>query len=197
LADIAGKSDLVLSTRTWMERSVANVAFDSFVFGHDVLCTEPIEGEDRGALERGTRSDGITLAVGSMPWRSATVPWIAAQSKRGANYLELDASSDNTGSRLVGHAQFDEVFDLDADDGGLDLVRSVLTDELCGWAVAADERYGPLTLVFEGPETDTNESATHDTAVFVAREVGDDDAFVETMAITIDLVTQLLLATRD
>lgn len=201
MADIAGKSDLVLTTRTWMERSVVDVAFDSFVFGYDVLCTEPGEGEDRGALERGTRSDGITLAVGSMPWRSTAVPWIAAQSKRGDNHLELDAladaSSDNTGSRLVGHTRFDEVFDLDADDDAMDLVRTVLTDELCDWAVEADKRYGPLTVVFDGPEAESNESADHGTAVFVAREVGDDDAFVETMAITIDLVTELLRATTD
>ena len=184
-----------------MKRSVANVAFDSFVFGHDVLCTEPGEGKDSGALERGTRADGITLAVGSMPWRSMAVPWIAVQSKRGRNHLDLDAladaSSDNTGSRLVGHARFDDVFDLDADDGAMDLVRSVLTDELCAWALEADERYGPLTVVFDGPEADSQDSAGHGTTVFVAREVGDDDAFIETMAITIDLVTELLRATGD
>ncbi len=202
MADIAGKSDLVLTTRTWMERTVANVAFDSFIFGHDLLCTEPSEGEDRGALERGTRPDGVTLAVGSMPWRATNVPWIAVQSKRGGNHLELDAladaSSANLGSRLVGHARFDEVFDLDADDDAMELVRSVLTDELCDWAVDADNRHGPLTVVFDGPDDESSNSAEHETAVFVAREVDDDDdAFVETMAVTIDLVTELLRSTQD
>jgi hypothetical protein len=198
LADIAGQSDLVLTSRTSMERSVANVAFDSFIFGPEVLRTEPGEGDVRGGLERGTRFDGITLAVGSMPWNAADVPWIAVQSKRGGNHLELDpladASSDNTGSNVVGHARFDEVFDLDADDDAMDLVRSVLTDELCEWAVDADERYGPLTVVFDGPEDGSGE---HGTTVFVEREVRDDDAFVETRAITIDLVTGLLRATTD
>jgi hypothetical protein len=201
LATIAGNSDLVLTTRTWMERTVADVAFDSFTFGHDILCTEPTDGEGRGALERGVRTDGITLAVGSMPWRSANVPWIAVQSKRGANHLELDpladASSDNNGSCLVGHARFDETFELDADDDAMDLVRSVLTDDLCDWAVDADDRYGPLTVVFDGPEEASNDAAAHGTVVFVAREVDDDDAFVETLAITIDLVTELLRATED
>lgn len=92
------------------------MAFDAFVFGNDVLCDEPEEGAFRGALERGRRADGVTLAVGSLPWRPMPVPWIAAQSKRGANHLDLDrladASGSDTGSRLVGHTRFDETFDL-------------------------------------------------------------------------------------
>lgn len=184
-----------------MERTVADVAFDSFSFGHDVLCTDPMDSGARGALERGFHSDGTVLAVGSMPWTSVNVPWIAVQSKRGPNNLDLDqladASSDNNGSYLVGHDRFDATFDLDADDDSMDLVRSVLSDELCAWAVAADERDGPLTVIFDGPEADSIDAVGHGTTVFVAREVGSDDAFVETMSIAVDLVTELLRAVED
>jgi hypothetical protein len=170
------------------------VAFDGFIFGHDVVCDEPDEGAERSALERGWRADGVTLAVGSLPWRTMPVPWIAVQSKRGANHLDLDAIADasgsDSGSRLVGHTRFDETFDLDADDDGMDRVRELLTDEVCDWAVAADEQYGPLTVVSDGAEPESHDAVEHDAMVYVAREVDNDDAFVNTLAITTELVSQ-------
>ncbi len=176
------------------------MAFDGFIFGHDVLCNDPKSGADRGALERGRRADGVTLAVGSLPWRPMPVPWIAVQSKRGENYLDLDriadASGSDSGSRLVGHSRFDETFDLDADDDGMDRVRELLTDEVCDWAVAADEQYGPLVVVFDGAEPESHDSPEHGATVYLARKVDDDDAFVNTLAVTVELVSQFRDATE-
>lgn len=200
LSEIAQRSGLVLTTRSWLERTVANVAFDGFIFGHDVLCNEPDDGAARGALERGRRTDGVTLAVGSLPWRPMPVPWIAVQSKRGENHLDLDpladASGADTGSRLVGHARFDETFDLDADDDGMERVREMLSDDLCDWAVAADGQYGPLIVVFDGAEPESHDAPEHGATVYVAREVSDDQAFVDTLAVTVELVNQLRHATE-
>ncbi len=200
LGEIAQQTGLILATRSWLERTVANVAFDGFIFGQDVLCNEPDEGADRGALERGWRADGVTLAVGSLPWRPMPVTWIAVQSKRGANHLDLDriadASGSDSGSRLVGHERFDETFDLDADDDGMDRVWELLTDEVCDWAVAADEQYGPLTVVFDGAEPKSHDALEHGATVYVAREVDNNDAFVNTLAVTVELVSQLRHATE-
>jgi len=201
LLEIAEQTGLVLATRTWLERTVADVAFDAFRFGHDVLCNEPAEGHVRGALERGQNADGVVLAVGSIPWRPMPVPWIAIQSNRGANHLDLDSVADSsgtdTGSRLVGHTRFDETFSVDADDDGMDRVRALLSADVCDWAVAADERHGPLIVVFDGPEAASNEALEHDATVYVAREVDNDAAFVDTLTITLDLVEQLRTTLAD
>lgn len=185
LADLAKQTGLVLTTRTWLERTVADVAFDDFLFGHGVLCNEAEDG-DRGALERGIRVDGVTLAVGSMPWRDMPVDWIAVQSKRGPDLLDLAREKSN---EPIGHQRFDNRFVVDADE--IDVVRGVLTDELCDWAVDADDKYGPLIVLFDGAEDETHDDPAHGSAVFVAREVADDDEFVATLDITIELVTAI------
>ena len=125
------------------------------------------------------------LAVGSMAWPSLPPVWIAVQSKRSANHLDLDL--DVPGIE-VGHEQFDDTFFLDVDDEALEIVKDILSEELCDWAVQLEEEHGPLTVVFDGAEPESTEEAAHGSAVFLAREVSNDDEFVATLAITTELV---------
>ncbi len=191
-----------------MERSIADVAFDSFVFGHDLLCADSPDA-NRAALERGRRTDGVVLAVGSVEWSDLPPIWIAAQSKRGADHLGLRSDPPTGGAAdpashveagglpMIGHARFDATFDLDADDDAMGIVRRVLTAELCDWAVDLDERHGPLVVIFDGAEPGGPDEAPHGSAVFVAREVSTDDAFVATLGITTALVDKFRVTVRD
>lgn len=174
----------MLATRTWMERTIADVAFDAFAFGHDVLCDEPDENGLRVALERGWRADGVVLAVGSMQFGATPIPWVAAQSKLGGNHLDLDLDHPHDGARCVGLPLFDERFDLDVDIGSMEIVRTVVTDEVADWIVDADDQHGPLIVIFDGAEAEADDHLQHGSAVFLAREVADDDAFVATLALT-------------
>jgi hypothetical protein len=185
LAELAQQTGLELTTRTWLERTVADVAFDDFVFGRDVLCNEAADGS-LGALERGIRADGVMIAIGSMEWREMPIDWIGVQSKRGADHLDL---ARDRSAEPVGHQRFDDRFVVDADD--IEVVRDVLTDDLCDWAVDADDEHGPLIVLFDGAEDETDDDPGHGSAVFVAREVADDSALVATLDITIELVTGL------
>lgn len=120
-----------------------------------------------------------------MAWPTLPPVWIAAQSKRSANHLDLDLDLPDP---VVGHDRFDEAFFLDVDDEAFDLVQGILTKELCDWAVQLDEEHGPLIVVFDGAEPESGYEAAHGSAVFVAREVSNDDEFVATLAITTELV---------
>lgn len=172
---------------------MADVAFDSFAFGHDVLCASAVDGV-HPALERGRRPDGLILAVGSMAWPSLPPVWIAAQSKRSANHLDLDLAVPDT---EVGHERFDATFFLDVDHEALDVVKGVLTTELCDWAVQFDKEHGPLIVVFDGAEPESADEAAHGSAVFVAREVSTDEEFAATLAITTELVSRFHTSDGD
>jgi len=186
LADVAKAGGLTLTTRVWLERTVADVAFDSFAFGHDVLCAAPVDGF-HPALERGRRADGVTLAVASLAWPSLPPVWIAAQSKRSDNHLDLDLG---VADAEIGDSEFDSAFCLDVDDDALDVVKSILTADLCKEAMRFEQDHGPLIVVFDGAEAETHDDAAHRSAVFLAREVSNDEEFVETLAITIELVSR-------
>lgn len=71
----------------------------------------------------------------------------------------------------------------------------MLNDEVCTWAVAADEEYGPLIVVFDGAEAESSDALAHGATVYVAREVSNDQD-VDTLAITVELVNQLRDATE-
>ncbi len=122
-----------------------------------------------------------------MAWPSLPPVWIAAQSKRCANHLDLDLDVPDT---EVGHDRFDAAFFLDVDAEALEVVKGVLTRELCDWAVRFEEEHGPLIVVFDGAEPATGHEAAHGSAVFLAREVSTDDEFIATLAITTEMVSR-------
>ncbi len=158
-----------------------------------MLCAEPIDGV-HPALERGRRADGVILAAASLAWPSLPPVWIAAQSKRSANHLDVDLNVPDT---EIGNEQFDSAFYLDVDDEALDVVKSILNEDLCEWAVEFEEEHGPLIVVFDGAETESTDAAAHGSAVFLAREVSTDEEFVETLAITTELVSRFRSTAED
>ena len=191
LGRIAVAADLRHAPRRAFDRVADEVAFDAFVFEHDLLVDDsahPGGGLDVRSvrLERGERADGLLLAVASTEVADVGLDWVAIQSRRGDDLLGLDTDDDTDADTaddvVLGTDSFDTRFRLDVDDESLDEARAVLTEAWCGRLAELDDESGPLAVVIE-----TSDDGTSRMLVGRIVDVADDEAFVE----TIDLVVRL------
>jgi hypothetical protein len=170
LADLAPPEGYSLEATITVGRSIAAVAFDEFIFEPLALIG------NRSMLERGTSNSGTILAVGSVPWPQMPIEWIALQPRGAPNHLAVDEEMEP-----VGHREFDEAFVIDADDASL--FRRRFRTSLRNWMVDFNADYGPLTIIFDGQPAEHAGSDEHPSAIFVAREVDNNDALLETLEI--------------
>ena len=151
--------------------SITSVAFDAYVF-------EPVHSRDGVHLERGEDANGNVLAVGAAKLQTQLGGWIAFQSRRAPNLLNVAEQS-----HVVGHEGFDDAFIIDTDD--ISLVRDRFAVSLCEQLVEIDIAAGPLIIIFDPGQDDSRL-----TTLFVAREARND----EVVAVTINVTLRVLKA---
>jgi hypothetical protein len=151
--------------------SITSVAFDAYVF-------ESVHSRDGVRLERGEDANGNVLAVGAAKLQTHLGRWIAFQSRRAPNLLDVVEQS-----HAVGHKGFDDAFIIDTND--MSLVRDKFAVSLCEQLVEIDIAAGPLILIFDPGQDDSRL-----TTLFVAREAKND----EVVAVTINVTLRVLKA---
>ena len=181
LADLARDTKFVLMAAEVQSRSIIDVAYDSFAFEPEVLVKGAV------LLERGVDDAETTVAVASLPWADMAVPWTTLQSHGGADHLGLLETMQS-----VGHPQFDHAYALDTDD--VDEFRNRFLPSTLDWLVRFEQKHGPLTVIFDG---NCDDDDPHPAAVFVARIVTDDEAFLTTADIAEELLEYLQSSMLD
>jgi len=146
--------------------SITSVAFDSYAF-------EPVHSRDGIRLERGEDVNGNVLAVGAASLQHHLGGWIALQSRRAPNLLNLVEQV-----RPSGHKAFNDAFIVDTDD--LNLIRDGFTTSFREQLVDIDASSGPLIIIFDPGQDDLPQ-----TTLFVAREAGNDEVVAATMNVAL------------
>ena len=156
--------------------SITSVAFDSYAF-------EAVHSRDGVRLERGEDANGNVLAVGAASLQHHLGGWIALQSRRAPNLLNLVEQV-----RPSGHRPFDDAFIVDTDD--LNLSRDGFTTSFREQLVDIDASSGPLIIIFDPGQDDPPQNT-----LFVAREAGNDEVVAVTINVTLR-VLQAFIAAR-
>lgn len=151
--------------------SVASVAFDTYVF-------ETVHTRDGIRLERGEDVNGNVLAVGAVGLRVHLGGWIAFQSRRAPNLLDVVEPVHPVGDKV-----FDDAFLVDTND--INVVRDVFRTSLREQLADIDASAGPLILIFDPGQADPPL-----TTLFVARAARND----EVVAVTINTTERVLKA---
>jgi hypothetical protein len=149
---------------------ITSVAFDAYVF-------EPVHSRDGIRLERGEDTNGNVLAVCAAKLQTHFGGWIAFQSRRAPNLLDVVEQS-----HAVGHEGFDDAFIIDTDD--ISLVRDRFSVSLCEQLVEIDIAAGPLIIIFDPGQDDSRP-----TTLFVEREARNDEVVAVTINVTLRVLT--------
>jgi len=139
---------------------------------------EPVHSRDGVRLERGEDVNGNVLAVGAAALRTHLGGWIAFQSRRAPDLLDVAEQA-----RPAGQTAFDDAFIIDTDNLGL--FDNGFTTSLRQRLVDIDASAGPLIILFDPGQADFPQ-----TTLFVAREARND----EVVAVTINVTLRVLEA---